>query len=131
MSHLTDIVVSGYHAAVTALLSVGKSCDFTLVERDIEVGGPFEFALTAYKVYGIDRKFKTAVVDTSDILLYGRETERTGHFGVEQQVFGVFVVDIDFTVDAVVEETEVQTDISLVGSFPFQVSVTYLTVVDG
>ena len=39
--------------------------------------------------------------------------------------------DIDFTVDTVVEETEVQTDIRLVGSFPFQVSVTYLTVVDG
>jgi len=119
MSYFTDIVVGGYYAAITAFLSVRKPSDLTFVERDIKVCSPFEFTLSSYKVYSVDREFKTTVVDTSYILLYGRETERTGYFGIEQQVFCIFIVDINFTINAIVEKTEVQTDVSLVSGFPF------------
>ena len=71
----------------------------------------------------VDGYFETAVGNAADILLDLSEAYRRRNVGIQQQVVGAFVVDVDRSVHTVAPHGEVDAHVGLVCGFPPQVAV--------
>lgn len=101
--------------------TVLETLEGVLDEGDVEVGGPAEVAVL--DIDAVDVDFKTAVSDFADILPLRTETGDVCEFLGKEKVLGILDEEVGGNVEAVVEETEVETNVGSCGAFPFQVLV--------
>ena len=101
-----------------ALLVSVEVLDLILVPRPYEVGTPCK--VFRYDVLRVDGNLKTLVSGLTHIHIYIRVTGNLRKVALQQQVGGRRCIEVDVTVDAVVQETEVDTDVEGLGGLPTQ-----------
>ena len=106
---------------------VGEFLDNVLVVRQIQGRIPFEiFSLDRHSV---DRHLDSPVIDITDIGGHGSERITVGRDRIiVDQVACVLVVELDCTIQAAIEECEIQSDVEHASPLPFQI---WIRVVGG
>ena len=107
---------------VTGIVTVGKLGDLVLVPGDVEVGCPCE--VTCHDRTSVDVELDTGVLKVTDVGVHCIGQVRScGNGGPGQQVLGLALVDLKVTCDAVVEESEVDTEVPCGCFLPLDVGV--------
>ena len=106
-----------------ALLVSVEILDLILVPRPYEVGTPCK--VFRYNVLRVDGDLKTLVSGLTHIHIYIRETRDLRQVALQKQVSGCRCIEVDVTVDAVVQETKVDTDVESLSGLPTQSRVTH------
>ena len=115
--HILLDVVGGN--GVVIYLSQAQTLQFVSVERDVEVGVPFE--VLSNDVLGTYGEFKSLVHHLAAIVRQCVGSSRTtGQRDPHQHVLGSLVVVVGIKGEAVAQHGNVETDVRLSGRFPSQ-----------
>ncbi len=115
----------------------GKAGDFVLVVGNVEVAVPSE--VLGNHGTGVDVEFKTGVLEVAEVdVTHVGEVRARRIVCPHEEVGGLTLIVLDATVDTVVEEREVKTEVPSGGFFPLEVGVVlfgvhdlYVVAVDG
>ena len=112
-----ELLVPG-DAPEQGILSVRQGSDLVAVDADVGIDAPHQVPHPEH--IHVQGKFQAPVLHRSDVQHLGRIARRGRDGRLQEQVIGVFLIDIARELDPVVEESEIHAQVPLGRRLPFQ-----------